>query len=119
MMSDPPRRRLPRWVSSLVVIALAALFLLPGPWRQVESVGTTVLGPIQMGISGTMSEAADFVDTMQRVRMLAAENADYRDQVDQLQSELVRMHELEVENEDLRNLLSLKQRTGPGELIPV
>ena len=29
------------------------------------------------------------------------------------------MHELETENEDLRNLLGLRQRTGLGELIPV
>jgi rod shape-determining protein MreC len=29
------------------------------------------------------------------------------------------MRELEVENRDLRNLLSMKERTGPGALIPV
>ena len=29
------------------------------------------------------------------------------------------MRELEVENADLRNLLSMKARTGPGALIPV
>src|SRR5438270_4401320 len=119
MMSDPPRRRLPRWVSSLVVVSLAAVFLIPGPWRQVESVGSTMLAPIQLGVSETLHDAGDVISTVQRVRVLASENADYRDQVDQLQSELVRMHELEVENEDLRNLLSLKERTGPGELIPV
>ena len=53
------------------------------------------------------------------MRDLAAENADYQDQVDQLQSQLVKMRELEVENSDLRNLLSMKERTGPGALIPV
>lgn len=78
-----------------------------------------MLAPLQMGISETVGEAAGVVDTLQRVRTLAAENADYKDQLDQLQSELVRMHELEVENQDLRNLLSLKERTGPGALIPV
>jgi rod shape-determining protein MreC len=72
-----------------------------------------------MGLSETMGEAANFVETVQRVRILASENADYRDQLDQAQSQLVRMHELEVENQDLRNLLNLKQRTGPSVLIPV
>jgi len=72
-----------------------------------------------MGISETLTEATGFVDTVQRVRTLAAENAQFRDELDQLQSELVRMHEIEVENSDLRNLLSLKERTGPGALIPV
>jgi rod shape-determining protein MreC len=87
--------------------------------RPVERVGSTVLAPVQMGLSETLGEAANFVETIQRVRILASENADYRDQVDQLQAEIVRMHELEVENQDLRNLLSLKERTGPSTLIPV
>jgi rod shape-determining protein MreC len=119
MMTDPPRRRLPRWVSSLVVVSVAAVFLIPGPWRQVERVGSTFLAPIQMGLSETVNEVGNVVSTLQRVRDLASENAVYRDQLDQLESELVRMYELEVENRDLRNLLSMKARTGPGELIPV
>jgi rod shape-determining protein MreC len=119
MMSDPPRRRLPRWVSTLVVVALAVVFLIPGPWRGLEKVGSFIVAPFQEGVSGTVDEAANVVQTVQRVRDLASQNADYRDQVDQLQSELVRMHELEVENSDLRSLLSMKERTGPGALIPV
>ena len=119
MMSDPPRRRLPRWVSTLVVVSLAVLFLVPGPWRGLEKVGSFILAPFQMSVSGTIDEAATFVSTIQRVRDLADQNAKYRDQVDQLQSEVVRMRELEVENRDLRNLLSMRDRTGPGALIPV
>ena len=119
MMSDPPRRRLPRWVSTLVVVGLAVVFLIPGPWRGLENVGSTVLAPLQMGISGTGEELGRLVDTLQRVRSLADENADYKDEIDQLQSELVRMRELEVENRDLRNLLGMRERTGPGTLIPV
>src|ERR1700694_2175705 len=119
MMSDPPRRRLPRWVSTLVVVVLAAVFLVPGPWRGLEIVVSTVLAPIQMGVSGTADEASHFVSTIQRVRDLAGENADYRDQVAQLQSEVAQMRELQVENSDLRNLLGMKERTGPGALMPV
>jgi rod shape-determining protein MreC len=119
MMSDPPRRRLPRWVSILVVVAVAVVFLVPGPWRGLEKVGSTVLAPIQLGISDTIDQATHVVNTVQRVRVLADENAEYRDQVAQLQSELAQMHELEVENADLRNLLSMKERTGPGALLPV
>jgi rod shape-determining protein MreC len=119
MMSDPPRRRLPRWVSTLVVVLLAVVFLIPGPWRGLEKVGSTVLAPIQMGVSSTVDEASHVISTIQRVRDLAAQNAEYRDQVDQLQSQLVQMRELEVENSDLRNLLSMKERTGPGAYLPV
>src|SRR5215207_5446951 len=119
MMTDPPRRRLPRWVTSLVVVSLAAVFLLPGPWRQVEKVGSTVLAPIQMGLSETVNEVGSVFSTVQRVRYHASENAVYRDQLDQLESELVRMYELEVENRDLRNLLGMQARIGPGAMIPV
>jgi rod shape-determining protein MreC len=119
MMSDPPRRRLPRWVSTLVVVGLAVVFLIPGPWRGLENVGSTVLAPLQMGVAGTVDQAANFVATLQRVRSLADENADYKDEIDQLQSELVRMRELEVENQDLRNLLGMRERAGPGTLMPV
>jgi hypothetical protein len=79
MMTDPPRRRLPKWVSTLVVVSVAAVFLVPGAGQPVERVGSTVLAPIQMGLSETMSEGAEFVDTIGRVRILASENADYRD----------------------------------------
>src|SRR5260370_10156905 len=119
MMSGPPRRRLPRWVSTLVVVLLAAVFLLDGSVRGREMVGSTVLAPIQMGVSGTADQASNFVSTIQRVRDMASENADYRDRVDQLQSQLAQMHELQVENSDLRNLLSMKERTGQGALMPV
>src|SRR5438874_3012411 len=107
MMSEAPRRRLPRWISTLVVSGLAILFLVPGPWRGFEGVATTALEPFQMGLSSTIDQAGNFVSTIQRVRDLADQNADYKDQLEQLQSEVVRMHELEVENADLRNLLSM------------
>jgi rod shape-determining protein MreC len=119
MMSDPQRRRLPRWVSTLVVVAVAILFMTPGPLSGLEKVGSVVLTPFQVGISGTTDEASNVVSTIQRVRDLASENADYKDQIDQLQSQVAQMRELEVENADLRNLLSMKERTGPGAFIPV
>jgi rod shape-determining protein MreC len=119
MMSDPPRRRLPRWASTFVVLGLAVIFLIPGPWRGLESVGSTALAPIQMGVSGVAGEASNFFSTIQRVRDLASQNAEYKDEVDQMQSQLVQMRELEVENADLRNLLGMTERTGPGALIAV
>src|SRR5438105_7571092 len=119
MMSDAPRRRLPRWVSTLVVVGLAIVFLIPGPWRGFEGVASTALAPLQMGVSTVADQTSAVVSTVRRVRDLADENASYRDQVAELQSENVRMHELEVENADLRNLLSMKARTGPGALLPV
>ena len=56
MMSEAPRRRLPRWVSTLVVVGLAIAFLFPGPWGRAEDVASTALMPLQMGFSGTIDE---------------------------------------------------------------
>jgi rod shape-determining protein MreC len=119
MINDSPRRRLPRWASAAIVGFVAVALLAPGPWRQIEILGTGVLTPIQMGISGTVSEVTGIVETVQEVRDLADQNGQYRDQIDQLQAALVSMHELEIENAQLRDLLSMAQRTGPGELISV
>lgn len=102
-----------------MVAAAVALALAPGPARQFESLGSRVFEPIQLGVSGLVDAVDQFWSTFRRVGELAGENAAYREQVDRLQAELVRMRELEQENHDLRNLLGLKQRAGPGELIPV
>lgn len=114
-----PNRPLPGWLSVLVVVAAVVLVLVPGSAREVESVGTRLFRPVQMGVSGLLDALTSFSTTVGQIGQLAAENAAYREQIDRLQSELVRMAELEQENEDLRNLLGLKQRAGPGELIPV
>jgi rod shape-determining protein MreC len=113
------RRRIPRWASTIAVVATAAAMLAPGPWRSLEKVGTTVLAPIQMGLSGTMNEVASVFDALQRVRHLTEENAQFREDIDRLQSQLVRMRELERENDELRNLLGVAQGGGPGSYIPV
>jgi rod shape-determining protein MreC len=109
---------MPRWASTLVVLGVSVLCLTPFPGRSaIETLGSTVLEPIQFGVSGTFGELGRVIDTIQRVRVLAAENRDLRDRNDELESDVVRLHELEVENRELRNLLSMRDRTGPGALI--
>ncbi len=117
--NESPRRHVPRWASTLAVVTLAVVVLVPGPWRAVEQVGSTVLAPIQMGVAVTAGEINAVLGALPRVRELASKDLEYRQEIDRLSSELVRMRELEVENRDLRNLLSLKERTGPGSLLPV
>lgn len=114
----PPRRRMPRWASALLVLAIAAVLLVPGPWQRVSLVSTTVLQPIQLGISSMTDDVGGVVDTVQRVRSLASENEQYKDQIDSLNSQLAQMRELQVENQDLRNLVGLEQQSGQGNLIP-
>lgn len=114
-----PRRPLPWWASAAIIAIAAALLFVPGPARHVESVGTSVFAPIQLGVSGALSGVQSFWGNMRRVVSIAEENESYREEIDRLQSQLVRLKELELENEALRRLLGLKQQTQPGELLPV
>jgi rod shape-determining protein MreC len=118
MIDEAPRRRLPRWATTMLVLLVAIGLVAPTPLRNLEQVGSTMLAPVQMGLSGTADEVSGVTDTLQRVRSMADQNQQYRDQIDRLQSQLAQMKELEAENQDLRNLLDLKQRTGPGTLLP-
>ena len=113
------RRRMPWWTALLVALIAAALIFVPGTAQQVEALGTRFLAPLQFGVSGAVGQAEDLVSIVQRIGDLAHQNDQYREEIDRLQAEIVRLRELEVENRDLRNLLGLKQRSGTGELLPV
>ena len=113
------RRRMPWWTALLVVLIAAVLIFVPGGAQQVEAVGTRLLAPLQFGVSGAVGQVEGVVSVAQRVGDLANQNDQYREEIDRLQADIVRLRELEVENRDLRNLLGLKQRSGAGELLPV
>lgn len=114
-----PQRPMSRWQAVAITLIAAVLVLRPEPARQFESVGTRVFEPVELGISGLISQAEEIGGTLQKIGELAGQNARYREQIDRYEAQLVRLRELEAENQDLRSLLGLKQKAGPGELIPV
>src|SRR6266516_4574584 len=113
------QRPMSRWTAVIITFIAAILVLRPEPARQFESVGTRVFEPVEFGLSGLISQIEDLGGTVQKIGELASQNARYREQIDRYEAQLVRMRELEAENQDLRNLLGLRQKTGLGELIPV
>jgi rod shape-determining protein MreC len=113
------RRAVPWWLSVLVIGAVLVLIFVPEPASQVESLGTRILGPVQFGVSGVIGQAEQFSTVVRKMGDLSRQNEQYREEVDRLQAEIVRLRELEVENRDLRNLLGLKQSAGTGEFLPV
>jgi rod shape-determining protein MreC len=113
------RRPLPRWLVLLVLALAGALILLPGPGRQVEAVGSRLLAPLQAGVAQAIGQALGAVELVQRAGQLREQNRIYREEVDRLQAEMVRLRELELENYDLRNLLGLRQQAPPGEMVAV
>jgi rod shape-determining protein MreC len=110
---------MPRWTAVAITLVAAILVLRPEPARQFESVGTRVFEPVEFGVSGLIGQVEDVGGTIQKIGELAGQNARYREQIDRYEAQLVRMRELEAENQDLRNLLGLRQKTDPNELIPV
>jgi rod shape-determining protein MreC len=85
----------------------------------IQSALMAAIAPVQTAITEFIDGVSDISGTVQHVQSLARENREYRDEISRLQAEMVSLKELELENRDLRNLLGLKQRSGPGELIPV
>src|SRR5687767_401934 len=103
------RRAVP---GSIAVIALGlsgVLVFSPGTARQAESVGTRVIAPLELGLSRVTSSVGHLVGTVQQAGSLATQNQVYRDEIDRLQSAMVQMRELEIENRDLRELLGLRE----------
>jgi rod shape-determining protein MreC len=113
------RRPLPWWATALLVLVAAVLMLSPGQGRQAESLGSRIFAPVQLGVSGVFDRVADFFTTLGRVGQLAEEVRTLTEQNEQLRSEIVDLHELEAENDDLRNLLGLRQRNPSTKLVPV
>jgi rod shape-determining protein MreC len=112
------RRPVPWWMATLIVVGVLFLVFVPEPAQQVEAIGTRVLAPVQFGVSGVVGQAEDVATVVRKIGDLARQNDQYREEIDRLQTEIVRLRELEVENRDLRNLLGLKQQSGTGELVP-
>lgn len=113
------RRELPNWTGAATILAAVALFFVRGPADQAESLGSQLFAPIQGGITDLAGQVQTFTQNLHRVAEIADQNEAYRQEIDRLQSELVRLRELELENEVLRRLLGLKYQARQGELLPV
>jgi rod shape-determining protein MreC len=113
------RRPFPRWLAIAVLLAAAGLLVVQAPGRQAEALGSRLLLPLQSAVAGLIGRAVHIADTFQYARQLREQNVLYREEIERLQAEMVRLRELELENEDLRNLLGLRQQIAPGEMVPV
>jgi rod shape-determining protein MreC len=113
------RRAVPGSVAVIALGLSGVLVFSPGAAFQAESIGTRVIAPIELGLSRVTTSVTHVVDTVQHASNLAAQNQVYREEIDRLQSAMVQMRELEVENRDLRELLGLRERAQLGSLLSV
>ncbi len=110
---------LPRWLALAVLILAAFLLIVQTPSRQVEALGNSLLVPLQRWVSTTIRQGIGVIETVQLAHRLREQNSAYREEVERLQTAMVRLREVELENQELRNLLGLRQQSPGGDVIPV
>jgi rod shape-determining protein MreC len=112
-------RTIPWWVGALIAAIAILLAFQPGASRFVEDSGSQLLAPISFYVSGTGEAVSSLFSAVTSVGTLRQTVQQQSEEIERLNFDVVRMHELEKENEDLRNLLGFKH-TQPGlQLLPV
>ncbi|HEX9014759.1 MAG TPA: rod shape-determining protein MreC [Chloroflexota bacterium] len=112
-------RTVPVWFSALAAAIVIIVVFQSGAAATVQSVGSQILAPLAFYASGTSDSVSSVFSTVGSIGNLRQTVQDQSAEIERLNFELVRMRDLERENQDLRNLLGFK-RTQPGlQLLPV
>lgn len=113
------RNPAPWWVSALAVVAALVVIFQPSAGRKVEELGSQIFAPFSFHASGFADSVFEVWRTIESIGTLRRTAQQQEEEIDRLRFELVRMQELELENDDLRRLLDFK-RTRPNlRLMPV
>ena len=104
----------------LAVLVLTALALITvdfrggeqGPMWRLRGLATTVFAPVQDGLSTVLSPVANAFSTVGDLFRLRDENATLKSRLDELSQRHRSFEDLERENEQLRSLLAMKERSG-------
>jgi rod shape-determining protein MreC len=109
---------IPRWlVVGLLLLALV-LVVVPGPARVAEAWGSRGVTGLQATVTNALGQAGGLVAAVRHAGALREENAALRAQVERLQGEAAQLREIELENQELRQLLGLRALPLANELIP-
>lgn len=112
-------RTVPVWFSALAAAIVIIVVFQSGASAVVEDFGSQLLAPIAFYASGTTEAASGVFSTVEGIGNLRQTVQEQSAEIERLNFELVRMRDLERENQDLRNLLGFKN-TQPGlQLLPV
>lgn len=94
-------------VASLVVITLDFRSNGDGPLEAAKDISTTIVAPIQRGVTTVFRPVGDFFSSLGDISSLRSENAELEDQVTQLESTAAEAEVIQAENERLKQLLKL------------
>lgn len=113
------RNPVPWWVSALILLVALFIVVFPGSSRRVEDLGSQLLAPLSFYAAGITDSVAGFWETVESLGRLRQTAEQQREEIERLNFQLIRMRELELENEDLRRLLGFKRGHPDLELAPV
>ncbi|MBI4213775.1 MAG: rod shape-determining protein MreC [Chloroflexi bacterium] len=116
--ASPGQRLLPGWSVVGLALVVVVLAVLPGLRLVLQDSAIRLIAPLQAAVAQTLVSTGNLVGTVSQAGDLAAQNQSYREQIEQLQTSLAHVRELEAENRDLRGLLGLRDRLPIGKLIP-
>lgn len=113
------RKPIPWWASALAAVAALILVVQPASAGKAQQFGSQLLAPLSFYITGLANSVSDFFDTVGSIGTLRTTVQQQREEIERLSFQLVRMQELEQENQDLRKLLGFKQTRPDLQLMPV
>lgn len=113
------RKPVPLWVSAFAAVVALFIILQPSVADHVEDFGNQLFAPVSSVINDVGDSLSDFWSTITSIGILHQTVQRQREEIDRLNFELIRMKELELENEDLRNLLEFKRTRPDLKLLPV
>ncbi|MGI5835880.1 MAG: rod shape-determining protein MreC [Chloroflexota bacterium] len=113
------RKPVPWWIGAIVALIALILILQPSLAKQVENYSNQLFAPVASAANGVSNSISDFWRTITSIGILHQTVQRQQEEIDRLNFELIRMNELEQENEDLRRLLEFKRTRPDLKLLPV
>lgn len=96
-------------VLSLVVITLDFRSGVGGPLETAKDISTTIVAPIQRGVTTVFRPVGDFFSSLGNLSSLRADNEELRRQVTELSTQIEQAEAIQAENVRLHDILELDQ----------
>ncbi|MGH2808734.1 MAG: rod shape-determining protein MreC [Actinomycetota bacterium] len=94
---------------SLVIITLDFRAEGDGPLERAKDISTTVVAPIQRGLTAVFRPVGDFFSSLGDLSRLRVENEELREALDAAEGQIERAEALESENVELRDISNLTE----------
>lgn len=106
-------------VASLAIITVDYRQGDSGPLAEMGRAARTFMAPLQEAVTNVTRPVGNFFSGVAHLPSLAQENADLKSQVADLQARINATSQIEVQNQELVNLLNLKQSLQPSSVPAV